>query len=134
MGQAVAILINTISLISELNSAIQSNLTKKGTRIDKKIEAVRSLQKAINNTRNYLIKSNNDYQPNVELSNLWNEAFAAMLPIDNSLAMRLNFKSRFWSDPNNWLEYKSAMELVPGLKELEEDCDSIILELNKRKG
>ncbi|CAN0587519.1 unnamed protein product [Ectocarpus sp. 12 AP-2014] len=90
------------------------------------------MQRAVNNTRQYLVESNNNYAPNAELSNLWNDAFGAMMPIDKTLAVRLNNKSRFWSNPQVWLIHDGAMELVPDLNELDEKCDTIIVELENR--
>ncbi len=96
-------------------SAVGKALTKRGTRIDKKIRAVQTMQKAVNQTRLYLNTSDNDYYPNAQLSDLWNEAFAAMMPIDASLAKQLNDQSRFWIDPQAWLLEESTIELLPTL-------------------
>ncbi len=123
-------------ILSVLNLAISTvgkALTKRGTRIDKKIRAVQTMQKAVNQTKLYLNKSDNRYYPNAELSNLWNEAFAAMMPIDRSLAKQLNDQSRFWIEPQSWLLEASAMELLPSLSELQDRCDAIIVELQRRK-
>ena len=114
------------------DSALGKVLSKRGTRLQKKIEAVRIMQRAVNNTREYLVESNHNYKPNIELSNLWNDAFGAMMPIDKTLAVRLNNKSRFWSNPQVWLIHEGAMELVPDLNELDEKCDTIIVELENR--
>lgn len=114
------------------DSVLGKVLSKKGTRLQKKIEAVRVMQRAVNNTRQYLVDSNDNYVPNAELSNLWNDAFGAMMPIDKTLAVRLNNKSRFWSNPQVWLIHDGAMELVPDLNELDEKCDTIIVELENR--
>ncbi len=121
MGQATAAAA-IITVIDQVTSAINSVLSKKGTLIDKKIDAVKLMQRATNNTRNYLVISNNDYQPNAELSHLWNDAFAAMLPIDSTLARSLNDKSKFWSNPHVWITEEGAMELIPTLNELEDNC------------
>jgi len=126
---------STATLFSGLklaDSVLGKVLSKKGTRLQKKIEAVRVMQRAINNTRQYLVESNNNYAPNAELSNLWNDAFGVMMPIDKTLAVRLNNKSRFWSNPQVWLMHDGAMEIVPDLNELDEKCDTIIVELQKR--
>ncbi|MBT8303273.1 MAG: hypothetical protein KJP09_02300 [Bacteroidia bacterium] len=122
-----------LGVIAQVVGLVEKALTKRGTRIDKKIDAVKAMQKAVNNTRLYLVKSKNKYEPNAELSNLWNDAFAAMVPIDKSLARQLNNSSRFWSDPHRWLAEEGAMELIPDLEELDEKCDSIIVELENRK-
>ncbi len=121
------------SVINIAISAVGKALTKRGTRIEKKIRAVQLMQKAVNHTKLYLNQANKQYQPNPELSNLWNEAFAAMMPIDRSLAKKLNDQSRFWIEPQAWLFEEGAMELLPSLKELQDRCDAIIVELQRRK-
>jgi len=122
-----------LSVLNLALSAVGKALTKKGTRIDKKIRGVQTMQKAVNQTRLYLNQSNNQYHPNAKLSDLWNEAFAAMMPIDRSLAKQLNDQSRFWIEPQAWLLEESAMELLPSLKELQDRCDAIIVELQRRQ-
>ena len=91
------------------------------------------MQKAVNRTKLYLNQSKGNYAPNAQLSDLWNEAFGAMMPIDQSLAKQLNDQSRFWIEPQAWLLEDSAMELQPTLKELQDRCDAIIVALQKRK-
>jgi hypothetical protein len=123
-------------ILSVLNLAISmvgKALTKRGTRIEKKIRAVQLMQRAVNRTKWYLNGSEGTYAPNVELSDLWNEAFAAMMPIDQSLAKQLNDQSRFWIEPKAWLLEDSAMQLLPTLRELQDRCDAIIVELQRRK-
>ena len=66
------------------------------------------------------------------LSNLWLEAFTAMIKIDKSLARSLRTSSLFWSNPHKWLNEKGAMELVPTLKDLNERCEGILNELERR--
>lgn len=122
-----------LSVLNLALTAVSKALTKRGTRIDKKIRAVQQMQKAVNQTKLYLNQSNNRLQPNAQLSDLWNEAFAAMAPIDPSLAKQLNDQSRFWIEPQAWLLEDTAMELQPTLKELQDRCDGIIVELRRRK-
>lgn len=126
-------LISTLfSGINTAGSLLDKVLSKRGTRINDKIKAVTSLQKAINYTEAYLTKTNNTYQPNEHLSNSWLEAFTAMIKIDKNLARELRTKSLFWSNPQKWLKENSAMELVPTLKDLNERCEGILIELEKR--
>ncbi|MFK2820194.1 hypothetical protein U0L90_08705 [Flavobacteriaceae sp. LMIT009] len=128
-----------MSLISTLLSGINTTsslldkvLSKRGTRIDDKISAVTSMQKAINYTEAYLTKTNNTFIPNEELSSLWLEAFTSMIKIDKNLAKELRTNSLFWSNPQKWLKEKGAMELVPTLKDLNERCEGILNELERR--
>ncbi len=119
--------------VKTADSILEKVLGKKGTRIDNKIVAVTCLQRAINSTEVYLTTSKQNYVPNQDLSNLWLEAFTAMIKIDKSLAGRLRDKSRFWSNPQKWLRNESAMKLVPDLQELNEKCEMILIELRRRK-
>lgn len=128
-----------MSLISTLLSGINTTsslldkvLSKRGTRIDDKISAVTSMQKAINYTEAYLTRTNNTFIPNEELSSLWLEAFTSMIKIDKNLAKELRTNSLFWSNPQKWLKEKGAMELVPTLKDLNERCEVILNELERR--
>lgn len=122
-----------LSILNLALSAVGKALTKRGTRIEKKIRAVQLMQKAVNQTKLYLNESKGNYAPNARLSNLWNEAFAAMMLIDQSMAKQLNDQSRFWVEPQAWLPEDSAMELQPTLQELQDRCDAIIIELQRRK-
>lgn len=122
-----------ISGMGFTETVLDKVLSKRGTRITKKILAVTLMRRAINNTEAYLTRTNHDYSPNEELSNLWNEAFAAMIPIDKDLAWKLDDKSRFWSNPQRWINIDGAMELIPSLNELDEKCEQLLVELDKRK-
>ena len=108
-------------------------LPKKGTRINDKVLAVTAMQRAINATEAYLTTSNRNYSPNNNLSNLWLDAFITMIKIDKKLAFSLRQKSKFWSNPQKWIREDGAMELVPDLQELNEKCEMILIELEKRK-
>lgn len=108
-------------------------LPKKGTRINDKIIAVTTMQRAINATESYLTTSRSNYIPNDKISNLWLDAFTAMVKIDKQLALSLRQKSKFWSNPQKWLQQEGAMELIPDLKDLNEKCEMILEELYKRK-
>lgn len=122
-----------ISGMGLTESVLDKVLSKRGTRITKKISAVTLMQRAINNTEAYLTRTNHDYTPNEALSNLWNDAFAIMISIDKDLAWKLNDKSRFWSNPQKWIQNDVTMELIPSLNELSEKCEQLLVELDKRK-
>jgi hypothetical protein len=122
-----------ISGMGLTESVLDKVLSKRGTRIAKKISSVTLMQRAINNTEAYLTRTNHDYAPNETLSNLWNDAFASMISIDKDLAWKLNDKSRFWSNPQKWIQNDGAMELIPSLNELSEKCEQLLVELDKRK-
>ena len=121
-----------ISGIRTVDGLLSKVLGKRGTRINHKILAVVALQKAINATSTFLAQSDMTFTPNEALSHLWLDAFEKMIRIDKSLARDLRATSNFWSNPQLWLQEKGAMELIPDLRELNERCDQIIIELEKR--
>ncbi|MFD1316634.1 hypothetical protein [Namhaeicola litoreus] len=121
-----------LSVLGLFGNALEKVMTKKGTRLEKKITAVGDLQKAINATKSYLVSSHKNYSPNSTLSNLWNTAFVSMVPFDKVLANQLRDKGRFWSDPKSWLNKPSSMELIPDLKDLDEKCEEMMITLNFR--
>ncbi len=124
------------TLLSGINTTkglLEFILSKKGACIEKKIIAVKLMQKAINSTEIYLVESNRNFRPNQTLSSLWLEAFTSMIPINKNLAGRLRDKSRFWANPQSWIREERAMELVPDLIELNDKCNDLLIELNCRK-
>lgn len=99
---------------------------------EQKRNAILALQNAVNSTRIFLqdnLKDKNNYQPNKELSELWLVAFKEIHPIDVDLADRLRHKSKFWTNPQRWMEEPSSMELVPKLLELEDYADSLLVQM-----
>lgn len=118
--------------IRTADSLLSRVLTKRGTKIQKKIEAVSNMQRAINSTERYLVESNRHFQPNAELSEQWLIAFTSMISVDKVLAQRLKDKSRFWSNPQHWIQESSSMDLIPDLNELNEKCDMLLIELESR--
>lgn len=121
-----------LSGINTAGSVLSKVLSKRGTRIQKKIVAVSLMQKAINNTEAYLVKSDRDFVPKENLSQLWLDAFTAMITVDKTLALRLRQKSKFWSNPQKWIREDGAMELIPSLKELDQTCEMLLIELERR--
>ena len=115
------------------NSVLGQVLSKRGTSIDKKILAVTCMQKAINATEIYLTESNSDFKPNTDLSNFWLDAFTAMIPVNKDLAGQLRQKSKFWTNPQRWINEEGALELVPDLSELNEKCEMLLRELDNRR-
>lgn len=118
--------------INTADSLLSKVLNKRGTRITKKILAVSTMQEAINQTELYLAESDRNFVPNANLSHLWNEAFTAMIAVDKKVAESLRHKSRFWSNPQEWISEPGSMELILTLNELNTKCETLLNELNKR--
>ncbi len=120
------------SVIQTTGNVLDQVLRKRGTKITQKINAVYKMQEAINYTQIYIIESNGQYLPNARLSQLWLEAFKAMIPVNKELAYGLRQKSKFWTNPQSWFKEPSTLELVPDLAELDNRCEEILMELYKR--
>lgn len=91
-------------------------------------DALASIQRATIRTRNFIQK--NGYEPNEELSELWTVALQKSINARiEGLPEYLFQKAKFWGRPQDWLREDSAMELVPKLNYLEEQCESMILRL-----
>lgn len=101
---------------------------QRNQRNDQVIQAITDLQLAILETRQYI--DNVGYQPNTELSRLWLNAFGSLqragIYADGE---RLFDKARFWGNPQEWLAVDGAMELIPTLRELENECSTILVRI-----
>ena len=115
-----------IQLGSKGGSILDRIISWRSTRKALKVHAITLLQKAINQTEIYLEVSGGAYLPNQELSNAWIEAFEAIAPIDSDLAIQLRHKSRFWSNPQKWLNEPRALRLIPKLRDLSDRCEYLL--------
>jgi hypothetical protein len=125
-------IVSSIALLfTSLNSAIKT-IGFKDAKRDKKIEALTAIQKAVIATQDYYNKHGN--KSNVDISNLWLEAFnktkKAKIFDSEKFADSLYQKARFWSDTGKWLIKEASMELVPLLKDIDEECNAILEILN----
>lgn len=121
-----------LSGVQTAGTLLNQVLSKRGTRVSQKINAVARIQEAINTTKIYITESKGNYLPNTTLSKLWLDAFTAMIPVNTDLAHRLRQKSKFWTDPQSWFKESGALELVPDLSELDDRCEELLIELDKR--
>lgn len=93
-------------------------------------EALTSIQYASIETRNFI--DNNGYEPNMDLAKLWNVALQKSINAElKELPDYLHSKSKFWGKPQDWINEPTSMELVPKLKYINEQCDSLLVQLNK---
>jgi hypothetical protein len=108
-----------------------SLLDKQGVKNDKAVEAVVAIQTAIIETRKFITTVG--YEPNSDLSKLWLASFdkvkKARIYSGNDFPEYLYNKAKFWGDPKVWLQEPGSLELVPTLKELEKECDSILVKI-----
>ncbi len=99
---------------------------------DKKKDIVINAHKAINTafikTYDYLRNKNGDYVPNLELSEVWNQASAAVMKVDKDLGDLLYHKSRFWLDPQLYINLKKQYEIIE-LKQVIEEMEMLRIQL-----
>jgi hypothetical protein len=95
-------------------------------------KALIDLQLAVLETENYI--NDRGYSSNTELTRLWLSSFDSIkgsgLYANQRFPEFLYNKARFWGNPEKWLREPGAMELIPTLKEIENECANI-LELSK---
>ena len=92
--------------------------------------ALVSIQIASIQTRNFI--NNNGYEPNIELSQLWSDALKKSIDAQiEDLPDYLHNNSKFWGNPQDWLNEPSSMEIVPKLNTLNEKCEMLLIELKK---
>ncbi|KSA11549.1 hypothetical protein [Maribacter dokdonensis] len=92
--------------------------------------ALISIQQASLETRNFI--DNKGYRVNTDLSRLWNDALKKSIDADlKNLPRFLQNKAKFWGKPQDWLKEKASMELVPKLSYLNDQCDMLLIKLEK---
>jgi len=93
------------------------------------VEALISIQKATISTRKFIKDSG--YEPNEDLTELWQDALKKSIKAEiEDLPEYLFHKAEFWGAPQDWLNEKSTLELVPKLNYLNEQCKQILIKLN----
>jgi hypothetical protein len=83
---------------------------------DKKRDNVVNTHKSINTafikTYDYLRNRNGQYVPNTELAEIWNQASASVMRVDQGLGETLYHKSRFWLDPQLYINLNRDSEII----------------------
>ena len=93
-------------------------------------DALSSIQLASIKSRNFI--DNVGYEPNMDLAELW--SIALKKSIDAGLKEfpdYLHHKSKFWGKPQDWINEPTSLELVPKLKFINDQCDMILVRLQK---
>lgn len=93
-------------------------------------KAITAIKQASIETKCYIEKEG--YKTNTELSTLWLNAMNASVQagITGKLPEYLYHKADFWGSPQEWLNNPQSMELVPKLRALKDECDSLLVKLN----
>jgi len=87
------------------------------------IESHKAINTAFIKTYDYLRNRNGEYVSNPELAEVWNQASAAIMKVDESLGNMLYHKSRFWLDPQLYINLNRESEII--------ELDQIVDEMEK---
>ena len=79
-------------------------------------------------TYNYLRNDKGEYIPKPELAEEWNEASAAVMNIDHGLGDMLYNKSRFWLDPDLYINLNRKSEVIE-LNKIIDEKERLIMKL-----
>ncbi|MBZ9729990.1 hypothetical protein LB467_09860 [Salegentibacter sp. JZCK2] len=92
--------------------------------------ALIAIQQASLETRKFI--DNKGYRANTDLSKMWNDALKKSLDAElKNLPRFLHNKAKFWGKPEDWRNEKASMELVPKLSYLDDQCDMLLIQLEK---
>lgn len=115
--------------IKELYKEIKNSKVNQEKR-ERLSDALASIQIATIKTKNFI--DNNGYKPNMNIAELWTVALNKSIKAGiKDLPEYLYHKAKFWGEPQDWLNEPTSMELVPKLKYLRDQCDMILVELQK---
>ncbi len=94
-------------------------------------KAITSIKLAIIETKCFIGKEG--YKTNTELSSLWLNAMDACIEagITGKLPEYLYHKADFWGSPQEWLNHPESLALVPKLNALKDECDMLLVKLNR---
>lgn len=92
--------------------------------------ALVAIQQASLETRKFI--DHKGYRENTDLSKMWNDALKKSLDAElKGLPRYLHNKAKFWGKPDDWRREKASMELVPKLSYLNDQCDMLLVLLEK---
>ena len=88
------------------------------------IAARKATNDAFIQTYDYLRNQKGNYVPKPELATAWNDASAAVMLVDISLGDMLHSKSRFWLDPDLYINLGREDEIIE-LKEIVDEMERL---------
>jgi hypothetical protein len=92
------------------------------------INAHKSINTAYIKTYDYLRNRNGKYVPNTELAEVWNEASASVMQFHKGLGELLYHKSRFWLDPQLYININRESEIIE-LNQLIDEMERLRMKL-----
>lgn len=91
------------------------------------------LKKASLETRHFIEAKG--YERNTDLRDLWFDAFEAANHVkhytEENLPDLLFRKAEFWDATERWLTMPASLSLVPKLRQIEDECESLLVKLNR---
>ena len=97
-------------------SVLNDVLTKLSGQASKKKKYIAQAHKSINaafiKTYDYLRNNQGNYKPKPQLAEVWNVASSTIMNIDKELGEMLYKKSRFWLDPELYLNLNRQSEII----------------------
>lgn len=95
---------------------------------DNVVNAHNSINTAFIKTYDYLRNRNGQYVPNTELAEVWNQASASVMRVDQGLGEMLYHKSRFWLDPQLYINLNRDSEIIE-LNQIVEEMERLRIKL-----
>lgn len=95
---------------------------------DNVVNAHKSINTAFIKTYDYLRNRNGQYVPNTELAEIWNQASASVMRVDQGLGEMLYHKSRFWLDPQLYINLNRDSEIIE-LNQVVEEMERLRIKL-----
>lgn len=96
-------------VVGDVKNLWQDKKERRKEGISKAHEAVNA---AFIKTYDYLRNKNGNYQPNIELAEAWNKASSSVMKVNKALGETLYFKSRFWLDPDLYINLNKEGEII----------------------
>ena len=125
-------------LISTFTRVMESIILKKIDEVwpsdakrEKLVNAITAINQAIIETRQFIRQEG--YKSNAALVTLWHIALDKSIAagLKEGLPNYLYQKANFWGNPEEWIQYPGAIEIVPKLEDLKHLCDSLMVKLQK---
>jgi len=101
-----------MSVAGEVLNGVGLWITRKERKQERDDAAVRSVMTALNTTKRYLASRERgepiDREAEAELVELWTAASVHIRRTEPGLAMRLQDKAEYWTNPENWTDEEIA--------------------------
>lgn len=115
----------SLSMLWTVIKDVRKNLNDRNNNT---IEALGAVRKAFNYTYDYLVNNQGNYEPKMELADLWNDASTKVMKVDPNLGDLLANKSRFWAHPDIYIELNRTVD-VPTLKQIIDEMERLRLKI-----